>query len=129
MSPRAMHITGWVLTVLVSLFLIGGSGIPKFINWEGKDKMLEQMGIAAELMPRIGVLEIGLALLFLIPRTAFLAAVLLTGYLGGAVMTHVRVNDPFYFPIALGVIVWVALGLRQPVIFALAAGAFRPAQR
>lgn len=62
------------------------------------------------------------AVLFLIPRTGFLAAVLLTGYLGGAVLTHLRIGEPFVMPLVIGALFWVALGLRQPGVFALAMG-------
>ncbi|RCS56048.1 DoxX family protein [Bremerella cremea] len=94
----------------------------KFTQWEGKAEMFAKMGWTEEVMFTIGIVEVAIAVLFLIPQTAFVAAILLTGYLGGAVATHVRVDDPFFFPILIGVLVWVALGLRQPVIFRLAIG-------
>ena len=120
MSPKAQRITGWVLTILVGLFLIGASGLPKFIPWEGKEAMMDHLRLPMSLVPTIGFLEIAVALLFLVPRTAFLGAVLMTGYLGGAVLTHLRVGDAWFFPIIIGVLAWVALGLRQPAIFSLA---------
>jgi hypothetical protein len=55
-----------------------------------------------------------------LPRTAFIAAILLTGYLGGPVATHVRVSDPFFIPIVIDVVAWFALGLRDPRVFTLA---------
>ncbi|MBX3414686.1 MAG: DoxX family protein [Pirellulales bacterium] len=122
MSSKTPRIIGWVLSVLISLFLIGASGVPKFIEWEGKAEMFDKMGVTNDLIMKIGVLEIALALLFLVPRAGFVAAILLTGYLGGAVMTHVRISDLFYFPILLGIVMWIALGLRQPGIFTLALG-------
>ena len=62
----------------------------------------------------IGVLEVTSAVLYAIPRTAFLGAVLVTGYLGGAVATHVRVLDPsFVTPLLLGVFAWVGLYIRD----------------
>lgn len=122
MQSKKARITGWVLSVLVSLFLIGASGVPKFIEWDGKAEMFDKMGVTTDLIMKIGVLEVALALLFLVPRAEFLAAILLTGYLGGAVMTHVRIGDPFYFPIIIGVVMWIGLGLRQPEVFALALG-------
>lgn len=122
MPSKAKRITGWVLTGLVGLFLIGASGVPKFMDFPGKKEMFDHLGITPELSPVLGVLEITVALLFLIPRTSFLGAILVTGYLGGAVWTHVRVGDPWYFPIIIGVVMWVALGLRKPVIFSLACG-------
>lgn len=115
-------IAGWVLSFLLAAFLIIASGMGKFTQWEGKAEMFAKMGWTEEVMFTIGIVEVAIAVLFLIPQTAFVAAILLTGYLGGAVATHVRVDDPFFFPILIGVLVWVALGLRQPVIFRLAIG-------
>jgi hypothetical protein len=122
MPSKARRITGRVLTGLVGLFLIVASGIPKFIDWPGKKEMFDHLGIIAPLAPTLGILEIAVTLLFLIPRTSFVGAILVTGYLGGAVWTHVRVGDPWFFPVIIGVVMWVALGLRNPTIFALATG-------
>ncbi len=122
MPSKARRITGWALTGLVGLFLIGASGIPKFVDWPGKKEMFDHLGIPAGLSPTLGVIEIAVTMLFLIPRTSFLGAILVTAYLGGAVWTHLRVGDPWWFPIIMGVVMWVALGLRQPAIFALAMG-------
>ncbi len=122
MPSKAQRITGWVLTGLVGLFLIGASGIPKFIDFPGKKEMFDHLGITADLSPILGVIEIAVAILFLIPRTSFLGAILVTGYLGGAVWAHLRVGDPWFFPIIIGVVIWIALGLRQPAIFALSLG-------
>ncbi len=122
MPSKVQRVTGWILTGLVGLFLIGASGIPKFIDFPGKQEMFDHLGITADLSPKLGVIEIAVALLFLIPRTSFLGAILVTGYLGGAVWTHLRVADSWIFPIIIGVVMWVALGLRQPAIFALAMG-------
>lgn len=122
MTATTQHITGWILTGLVGLFLIGASGVPKFLDWPGKDAMLAHMGIASSLMPVIGALEIAVALIYLIPRTTFLGAILITGYLGGAVMTHLRVGDPWWFPIVIGVLAWSGVALRRPEIVRLALG-------
>jgi hypothetical protein len=120
MSTKAIRITGWVLTGLVGLFLLGASGVPKFIDFPGKAEMMTKLQIPTNLLPTLGVIEIAVAVLFLIPRTAFLGAILTTGYLGGAVWTHLRVDDSWFFPIIVGVLMWVALGLRRPAIFRLA---------
>lgn len=122
MSTRAKLLTGRVLTGLVGLFLIGASGIPKFIDWPDKEVMFGKLGVPLEMAPTLGVIEVAVTLLFLIPRTSFLGAILVTGYLGGAVWTHLRIGDPWFFPIIIGVLMWIALGLRQPAIFALALG-------
>lgn len=52
----------------------------------------------------------------------FQHAILMTGYLGGAIFTHLRVGDPWWFPIIIGILAWLGLSLRQPLIFALAMG-------
>lgn len=111
---------GWILSWLLAFFLIGPSAMGKFVSWEGKEDMLAKMGFTTDQMVKIGILEVLIAILFLIPRTSFIAAILLTGYLGGATVTHLRVGDPNVFAIIIGVVMWVALGLRQPAIFGLA---------
>jgi hypothetical protein len=121
-GSRNQRIAGWIVSGLVSLFLIGPSAMGKFVEWEGKEKMFEHLGYSAELIKQIGFVEIALALLFLVPRASFIAAVLLTGYLGGAVATHVRVGDAFFFPIVVGVVMWIGLALRRPAIWQLAGG-------
>lgn len=119
-AAKVMSIAGWVLTLLVVFFLAGVSARGKFIEWEGKSEMFAHFGYSVELLRQIGIVEVIVALLLLIPRTTFIGAVLVTAYLGGATATHVRVGDPFYFPILVGVWVWVAVGLRRPEVFRLA---------
>ncbi len=123
MNSKKLRITGWVLSVLISAFLIFASASGKFFDWEGKEEMLQHLGFTEELLTQIGVLEVVIALVFLIPRTGFLGAILLTAYLGGATVTHVRVAEPFYMPIIIGVVVWAAYGFRRPEVFQLAIGA------
>jgi hypothetical protein len=81
--------------------------------------MMDKLGIPLSLLPAIAVLEITVTLIYLIPRTSFLGAILLTGYLGGATFTHLRVGDPWFFPVIVGVLAWLGLALRQPMIFSL----------
>ncbi|MEO8497082.1 MAG: DoxX family protein [Planctomycetota bacterium] len=116
------QITGWVLSSLLSAFLILASASGKFTEWEGKAEMFAQLGWSPDVMFKIGIVEVVIAILFLIPRSAFVGAILLTAYLGGATSTHVRVGEPFYMPIIIGIVVWIALGLRNPQIFSLAFG-------
>lgn len=122
MSTKAQRITGWVLTGLFGLFMIVASGSGKFLEFPNKAEMMEKLQIPLSLLPILGVIEIAAAVLFLIPRTSFLGAILTTAYLGGALWTHLRVGDTWFFPIIIGVVMWVALGLRQPAIFKLALG-------
>ena len=121
-TSKTPRVIGWVLTGLLAIMLIGLSASGKFTEWEGKAEMFKKIGFTSDLVMKIGILEIVITILFLIPRTAFLGAILLTGYLGGATVTHVRVGEPFVFPVVLGIVVWVALGLRQPGIFQMAFG-------
>ncbi len=123
-GSKKQRIAGWILSGLMAAFLIGGSAVGKFTEWEGKDKMFEHLGYSQETITKIGVVEIIIAVLFLIPRTGFVAAILLTAYLGGATATHARVGDPFFMPIIMGVVVWIAYGLRQPAVFAQATGSY-----
>ncbi|MEZ6095415.1 MAG: DoxX family protein [Pirellulaceae bacterium] len=117
-----MKIGGWILSVLLVLFLAGASAMGKFTQWEGKAEMFDKMGWTEKAMFNVGIVEVVIAVLFLIPRTSFIAAILLTGYLGGATATHARIGDAFVFPIIIGIAVWIALGLRQPKLFQLALG-------
>lgn len=122
MKANRKSILGWGMSVLLALFLIIPSAGGKFTDWEGKEQMFEHLGYSNELMMRIGVVEVAVALLILIPQTAFVGGILLTAYLGGAIATHVRVGDPYFMPILVGIFLWIALGLRRPEIFSLAFG-------
>ncbi len=129
MTSSKKSTIGWTLSGLAGLFLIGASAIPKFLDWPGKAAMMDHLGIPLSLVPTIGVIEIGVTLLYLIPRFSFLGAVLLTGYLGGAVMTHLRVGDPWYFPLIVGTVAWAGLALRRPGVLRLALGSTPEAAR
>lgn len=76
---------------------------------------VNQFGYSDSSLVPIGVVELACAVVYLIPRTAVLGAVLVTTYFGGAVATHVRIGDPsFVGPIVLGILAWVGLYLREP---------------
>ncbi len=68
---------------------------------------------------RITLVEIACALVYAIPRTSILGAILLTGYLGGATATHVRAGEPFFLPLVVGIVVWLGLYLRDGRLRAL----------
>lgn len=119
---KKQRIAGWIVSGLVAVFLIGISAVGKFTEWEGKEEMFQKIGFTTELVFKIGILEVMLAIVYLIPRTSFLGAILLTGYLGGATVTHLRVGEPIYFPVILGVVMWIGCALRNPQIFSLSLG-------
>jgi hypothetical protein len=74
---------------------------------------LTHLGLPEKLLFGLGVVEVGCTALYLIPQTAVLGAILLTGYLGGATCAHLRVGDPYFAPILLGVAIWGGLFLRD----------------
>ena len=98
------------------------SQVSRLSKIPGKADMMAKLQIPLDLLTTLGVIEISVAVLYLIPRTAFLGAILTTGYLGGAVWTHLRVGEPWFFPIIVGVLMWLGLALRHPVIFRLLLG-------
>ncbi len=123
MNAKTQRLAGWILSGLLALFLIGLSASGKFMDFPNKEEMFGKIGFNIDTVKTIGVVEVLITVLFLIPRTAFIGAILLTGYLGGAICAHVRIGEPnFFLPIVLGVLVWVALALRHPIIWSLALG-------
>lgn len=86
----------------------------KFIKPTGFDEGLAHLGWAADKITYIGVVEIAVVIIYLIPRTAVIGAILITAYMGGAIATHVRVGDPFWVQILVGMAVWGGLWLRDP---------------
>jgi uncharacterized membrane protein YphA (DoxX/SURF4 family) len=109
---KALFWIGWVLSLLPAPLLIM-SGVMKFMQPKEMLEGLEKMGWPPGVMTTLGVVELTSLALYLFPRTAIFGAILLTGYLGGAIATHVRVGDDFLIPLALGVILWVGLALRD----------------
>jgi hypothetical protein len=73
----------------------------------------DHLGYSVASLTAVGLLELACLLVYLVPRTAVLGAVLLTGYLGGAIASHVRIGEPFTVPLVLGILVWVGLHLRD----------------
>jgi hypothetical protein len=73
----------------------------------------QKLGWPEATLTSIGLLELACVALYAVPQTAVLGAVLLTGYLGGAIASHVRISDPFLVPLALGVLVWGGVYLRD----------------
>jgi len=115
---RALLWTGRVVTLLTVLFLIFDSGA-KILEAGPAVKGSIQLGFPAAATAGIGVLLALLVLLYVVPRTAVVGAVLLTGYLGGAVAIHVRAGNgafPIVFTLAFGALVWAGLALRRPEV-------------
>jgi hypothetical protein len=118
--PRVLFWIGWVITVLPAPMLLM-SGIMKLVAPPDLVRSFtEEMGYPASVLTVLGIVELACLVVYLIPQTAVLGAILLTGYLGGATATHVRVNDPmFVAPIMVGVVVWLGLLLRERRLWSL----------
>lgn len=117
-SKQAMW-TGRILSGLAMLFLLF-DGVMKFFMDKLPPEALEA-GAALqwpiELMPTVGAILLICLAVYLVPRTSILGAVLLTGYLGGAVASHIRVGNPLWshtlFPIYIAILIWLGLYLRD----------------
>jgi len=101
-----------VISILVSLvFLV--SATFKFIDGPQVKEGFAHLGLPERMMLPLGILELACVLVYLIPATSILGAILLTGYLGGAILTHWRVGEPPVGQIILGILVWLGLWLRE----------------
>ena len=111
-ASRKTTWVGWVITVLPCLLF----GLSAFLKLQGSPEVIKgftHLGIPASMMMPLAILEITCVVIYLIPPTAVLGAILLTGYIGGAICTHWRVGDPFYAQIGLGIFLWLGLYLRE----------------
>lgn len=117
-ASKRMLWTGRVLSALpVLLFVI--TGMFGLLNPVAALQGFAHYGYPDSAMLPITIVEIACVIVFVIPRTSVLGAILLTGYLGGATATHVRVGEPFFLPIVAGVVVWAGLFLRDGRLRAL----------
>ena len=121
-SVRKMAIAGWVVSGLVGAFLAMSAGF-KFFTPDIVRETMGGLGWPAHHDLMIGVIETVCVVLYLVPQTAVLEAVLETALLGGAIATNVRVDNPLIshelFGVYLGVLVWLGLWLRDPRVRAL----------
>jgi DoxX-like family len=108
-----------IISALPALLLLF-SGTMKLLKVPAVIEGMAHYGYPVHLIVYIGMLEVGCTIVYLIPRTAILGAILMTGYLGGATATNVRVGDPsFIGPVLAGVFVWASLYLRDARLSAL----------
>lgn len=108
---------GRTLTALFAVFMLGASVAPKLLGVTVAAETLVGLGWSADYVLPIGLLELALVALYLIPRTSVLGAVLMTALLGGAMATHIRIGSPLFshtlFGIYLGLFMWGGLWLRS----------------
>jgi hypothetical protein len=111
-QSKASTWSGWIITILVVLFLLVDAVMKVFeatVSMEGSI----QLGWPPELVQAIGIILLVSTIIYMIPRTAAIGAILITGYLGGAISIMLRAGVPWFFPLIFGVLVWVGLGLRD----------------
>lgn len=110
---RAGVWTGRVLTGSIVAFLLVDAGA-KLVPLAPVVEASQKLGIGLDIVRSLGVVLAVSTLLHVVRRTQLLGAVLVTAYLGGATATHVLSGTPFWFPVMMGVLLWIAYGLRSP---------------
>ena len=125
LPSRRSVIAGRILTGIVALLLALDAGI-KLVGAKAAVEGGAQLGFTPQQVFVIGVIAAACLVVYLIPRTAPIGAVLWTGYFGGAIVTHLRVNDPLFthilFPIYVSALIWGSLYLRDPRVRAVLRG-------
>lgn len=114
--------TGRALSTLLVLFLLLDA-VMKFVKPASVLQACAQLGLPLNLVSSIGAILLVCTVLYAIPRTSILGAILLTGYFGGAVLSNLRVGNPLFtntlFPVYFGALVWLGLYLRDARLRAL----------
>ncbi|HXX95405.1 MAG TPA: DoxX family protein [Planctomycetota bacterium] len=111
-SAGKMARIGRVLSSLVGLVFL----FTAFMKLKGGPQVAQgmaHMGLSESMRIPLGILELSCAVVYLIPATSLLGAILLAGYMGGAILTHWRAGDPFVGQVVLGLLVWLGLYLRE----------------
>jgi hypothetical protein len=121
-TSNALVWVGRVMSGLVIAFMLL-DGAMKLVPLDVVVTTSEQMGIPGSLARPLGIIGLVCTLLYAFPRTSVLGAILLTGYLGGAIASHFRLNDPIFmhtlFGLYLGLLAWGGLYLRDARLRAL----------
>lgn len=107
---------GIIVSAIPILFLLMDA-VGKFFKPEAVVKGTTELGYQESVIIPLGIVLLISTLLYAFPKTAVIGAILLTGYLGGAVATHVRISNPLFthqlFPVYLGILIWLGLFLRD----------------
>lgn len=113
---RGQARTGWIVTGVLTAFLVFDI-VSKFAKPAPVVEAFTRTGWPIEMSVPIGVILLVCTVFYLIPRTAVFGAILLTGYLGGAVATNMRLENPLFshtlFPVYFGILAWIGLWLRE----------------
>ena len=117
-NPLWMTVVGWIVSALPSLGLIM-SGVMKFTGAKEVVEGMGKLGWDSKLAIPLGITELTCTILYLIPQTSVLGAILITGYMGGAIATHLRLGENIVAQIIIGVLAWLGLFLREPRLRAI----------
>jgi uncharacterized membrane protein YphA (DoxX/SURF4 family) len=118
-TPRPAGIwAGRILTGFVA-FVFGMSGFMKLKGGPQLEEGMAHLGLPESMVFPLAILEITCVVVYLIPATSILGAILLTGYIGGAICTHWRLGDPFVIQVIIGILIWLGLFCREPRLRAL----------
>lgn len=117
-TPAAAKWTGRVISGLVGLAFLA-SAVGKFVGGSGLEEGFAHLGLPMEIQYPLAILELLIAIIYIVPQTAVLGAILLTGYIGGAICTHWRVGDVFVVQVLIGLLIWLGVFLRDRRLWVL----------
>lgn len=114
-NPPHRHIlwTGRVLSAL-PILLLAFSALMKFKGGPDLEKGFEHLGLPLSMQMPLAILETFVVLAYAIPKTSVQGAILITGYMGGAILTHWRIGEPVFMQVGLALVAWLGLYLREP---------------
>lgn len=113
MSDRRLIWAGRVASFLAVLPFVPSAAM-KLVRHPSVVEGMAHLELPESMILWLGILELGCVVVYAVPQTATLGAVLLTGYLGGAMLTHLRIGEAVYLHVVLGVLLWLGLFLREP---------------
>lgn len=114
-TSKSRRWAGLIVSGLPALFLLVDGGAKLFKPAPVVEATV-RLGYSESTIVPLGIVLVAATILYLIPVTSILGAILITGYLGGAVATHVRFNEgifPIVFPVIIGALIWLGLYLRD----------------
>lgn len=117
MSIKLMWVGRVISGLLTLLFTM--SAVMKLIGGAEVTEGFARMGLPESLRIPLGILELSCVVIYAVPAISIIGAILLTGYVGGAIVSHLRIGEPVYVQIALGMLVWLGLYLREQRLKAL----------
>ena len=119
MAWNTQKIAGSVISVLVAVFLVFSGSGKVFFNLPPKER-IDTVGYKVDTWRKVGVVEMLTGIVYIVPQTTFIGAILVTAQLGGAMATHVRIGEPPFGPFLIGILAWIGYALRRPDVICAA---------